>query len=73
MADIATDKQIRFVLGIRQVLSDYDKVVGGEHDVLSADDTWSLTKADAGKYISKNKGEYTKCLEILNKSRQESL
>lgn len=65
----ATDKQLRFMLTIRQALADYDEVIGGDHQLPSADDVWSMSKADAGKFISKNSKDYKECLAKLIESK----
>ncbi|ACO37093.1 unknown [Lactobacillus phage Lb338-1] len=65
----ATDKQLRFMLTIRQALADYDEVIGGDHQLPSADEVWSMSKADAGKFISKYGKAYKECLAKLLESK----
>lgn len=69
--NLASDKQIKFINSMRQVFSDYDELVGGEHQVPSATETWEMTKAQAGAYISKSKEEFTKCWTTLLDSREQ--
>ena len=62
---MVTDKQLRYMMTIRQILSDYDVVIGGEHELPSPDEVWSMSKEDASKFISKYAGESKECWKKL--------
>jgi len=68
---LATDKQLRFIGSIRQTFTDYDAVIGDTepHQVPTPDETWELTKSEAGQYISKNMEEFKKCWQKLLDAR----
>ena len=65
---MATDKQLKFILNIRQVLADYDQVIGGKHELPNADTVWNMSKQDASKFISTNMKEFKRCWQELIKA-----
>lgn len=70
---LATDKQIKFVNSIRQTFLDYDTVIGDvePHHIPSSDETWEMTKAQAGQYISKNMEEFKRCWTKMLEAREQ--
>jgi len=70
---LATDKQIKFIGSIRQTFFDYDILIGDTdpHDIPKAEETWEMTKAQAGQYISKNMAEFKRCWQLLLDTREQ--
>ena len=58
---MATEKQLKFIMSIRQTLKDHDEVIGGSHELPDANTVWSMSKQDASKFISKYMKEFKDC------------
>lgn len=67
----ATDRQMQFINGMRQVFSDYNALIEEKYEVPDAETAWSWTKKEASSYIGKNKGNFTEAWKKLTYHPEE--